>query len=110
MFKITTNVATKVGTYPSSCLSFLPDFSDLSGCVVSLEMTTASCELTQLPIVLYARLQFLFHKGHNELWTESKTGQENSYNCLVYKILSGLGKAQMLSIKRIHSKEAKKMN
>ena len=31
-------------------------------------------------------------------------------NCLVYKILSGLGKAQMLSIKRIHSKEAKKMN
>ena len=102
--------ATKVRTYPSSCLSFLPDFSDLSGCIVSLEMTTASCELTQLPIVLYARLQFLFHKGQNELWTESKTGQENSYNCLVYKILNGLGKAQMLSIKRIHSKEAKKMN
>ena len=59
--------ATKVRTYPSSCLSFLPDFSDLSGCIVSLEKTTASCELTQLPIVLYARLQFLFLKQDKKI-------------------------------------------
>ena len=93
--------ATKVRTYPSSCLSFLPDFSDLSGCIVSLEKTTASCELTQLPIVLYARLQFLF----------LKQDKKKVITVLFIKsLVGGLGKAQMLSIKRIHSKEAKKMN
>lgn len=100
--------ATKVRTYPSSCLSFLPDFSDLSGCIVSLEMTTASCELTQLPIVLYARLQFLFHKGHNELWTESKQDKKIVITVLFIKSLVGWGKRKCFQLNVFTVKKQRK--